>query len=63
MLFTYNIKTGGTGVASFCNDCKHIMVFEGKEDGSDDKYMNYDEFIKNYKFELSNEYETPNFKL
>lgn len=62
-MFTYNTKNGETGVACFCNDHKTIRVFEGNVDGSDDKNMNYDEFIKNYKFELLNEFEKPKFKV
>lgn len=56
-LFTYNINTGEKGVASFYTNGKKLKVFEGNEDGSDDKEMNYNDFVNNYNFIVANEYD------
>lgn len=42
------------GVASVCKNGK-VMIFEGNPDGSDDKAVSIDEFIKNYQFFLDTE--------
>ena len=52
-----NIKTEKEGVAILTKD-NNIAVFEGKEDGSDDRIYSLEEFNKNYKIvRLENEYE------
>lgn len=52
-LVTHNKKNGNEGCASFHRSDKNIIfVFEGNPDGSDDKSMTLDEFIKNYTFEV-----------
>lgn len=55
ILYTCNIKTGTTGVAVFYNDNKTIKVYEGNGDGSDDKEMDYKDFIENYYFFVGHE--------
>ena len=52
-----NIKNEKEGVAILTKD-NNIAVFEGKEDGSDDRIYSLEEFNKNYKIvRLENEYE------
>lgn len=52
-----NIKTEKEGVA-ILTKYNNIAVFEGKEDGSDDRIYSLEEFNKNYKIvRLENEYE------
>ena len=52
-----NIKTEKEGVAILTKD-NNIAVFEGIEDGSDDRIYSLEEFNKNYKIvRLENEYE------
>lgn len=58
-LFTYNKNNENIGVASFINGENKVKVFEGNSDGSDDMVMSYEDFIKNYKFKVSNEYDNP----
>lgn len=57
-LLTYNLNTKEEGCASFFNDDKTIQVFEGNSDGSDDKKMDYETFVKNYKFRIGTLEET-----
>lgn len=51
---TINKTKKNKGVASVCKNDK-VMVFEGNPDGSDDKAISIDEFIKNYQFFLDTE--------
>lgn len=52
-LVTHNKNNGNEGCASFHrSDENMIFVFEGNPDGSDDKSMTLEEFIKNYTFEV-----------
>lgn len=48
---TVNKITGGVGCVNFTNDGK-VKVYEGADDGSDDKVISYDEFLQNYEFQL-----------
>lgn len=57
VLNTHNLEIGTNGVASFCNDNKTIKVFEGNEDGSDDREIDYETFIKEYEYYVSHEFE------
>ena len=59
VLYTYNVSTGTYGVANFCGDNKHVKVYEGKSDGSNDKIITYDEFIRNYRFKIDYEMSKP----
>lgn len=52
---TKNKETEGIGCASICQDGR-IAVYEGNPDGSDDKIMTAEEFIKNYEFEMVEEW-------
>ena len=52
MLYTINKQNKMEGMASFCLDYETIAVFEGKDDGSDDKELSYEKFIENYDFAL-----------
>lgn len=52
MLYTINKQNKMEGMASFCLDYETIAVFEGKDDGSEDKEMSYEKFIENYDFVL-----------
>lgn len=57
-LHTHNKQTGWIGVASFfTNGEDMICVYEGNSDGSDDKDMSFNDFIKNYDFYLGHEME------
>lgn len=56
-IFTHNKNTGEDGVATFYLDNKTIKVFEGKEDGSEDKEMDYKTFLENYDYHMSHEFE------
>lgn len=51
MLTTKNRITGDIGCAVFQQNGK-IGVFEGNEDGSDDKAVSYDTFINNYSYKV-----------
>ncbi len=55
MLSTHNYKTNQDGVALFNNSEEIIKVFEGNEDGSDDKEISYDSFINNYSYQVVHE--------
>lgn len=44
--------------AAFNLDGKKLTIYEGAEDGSDDKELNIIEFLFNYEFKLGNEYDT-----
>lgn len=48
---TTNPRTGWEGTANFLNDGKRIRVYEGNGDGSDDKDMTYEEFVRDYQFD------------
>lgn len=51
---TSNKKTREEGTINFfTNGEKKVKVYEGDPDGSDDKEMSYEEFIKNYSFMLT----------
>ena len=47
---THNKKTGWDGCATILLDGDNIKVIEGNPDGSDDKIMTIDKFVKNYSF-------------
>lgn len=47
---TVNKRTNHEGTATILNDGETIRVFEGSEDGSDDKNITTTEFINNYDF-------------
>ena len=49
---TKNKKTGIYGCATICNNYKTIKVYEGNEDGSDDKEMSIIDFVNNYDYQL-----------
>jgi hypothetical protein len=60
MLHTKNKKSGTLGNASFLtNGEDKIKVFEGRGDGSDDKVMDFDTFVTNYDYVLSDESSKP----
>ena len=51
---TANKKTHQEGTINFyTNGERKVKVYEGNGDGSDDKEMSYEEFIKNYSFMLA----------
>lgn len=51
-IMTHNLKTNEEGFASFLNTDKGVRVYEGKEDGSEDKNMSYEKFLKNYSYKI-----------
>lgn len=57
VLNTHNLKTGTIGVASFYLDNKTIKVYEGNGDGSEDREMDYETFVKEYEYYVSHEFE------
>ncbi len=58
LLTTRNKITGDYGCAYFQPNNK-IGVFEGNEDGSDDKEVSYDTFANNYSYKVCNEKGVP----
>ena len=56
-IVTTNKKTNVEGSAAFLNKQDMIRVYEGAEDGSDDKDLTLDEFLENYYFELLVEFD------
>ena len=53
-IVTTNKKTHEEGALNFyTNGEKKVKVYEGNGDGSDDKVMSYEEFIKNYSFMIA----------
>lgn len=49
-LCTYNPETKYSGFLTFCSDNENVFISQGKMDGSDDKVISYDSFIKDYDF-------------
>lgn len=57
-MFALHRESGKTGVASFFTDgSKNITVFEGNGDGSEDRDMDYETFVKEYEFCIAHEFE------
>jgi len=57
-ILTTNKKTYLEGTAAFLTKKQDmIRVYEGDEDGSDDKDLTLDEFLENYYFELLVEFD------
>lgn len=55
MLSTHNNKTNQDGVALFHKNENIIKVFEGNDDGSDDKEMDYNSFLYDYSYKVVHE--------
>lgn len=51
-LYAWNRDSGKSGKAYFMDDLSHIKVIEENSDGTDDKVMDYETFIKNYAYFL-----------
>lgn len=53
-IVTLNRATKEKGIATFLREPGKMKVYEGKDDGSEDKILTYDEFLEKYDYDIRN---------